>query len=52
MVETSPKGEEKKQLKARGYADKYRGLRQPFHLIAVEFSKSTRNLFTLEVERT
>ena len=40
------------QLKERRYADKYRHLGQPIHLIAVEFSKDARNLVAFEVERT
>ena len=39
------------QLKAKRYADKYRHLGQPIHLIAVEFSKDARNLAAFEVER-
>ena len=39
------------QLKEKRYADKYRAMGQPIHLIAVEFSKETRNLVALEVER-
>ena len=39
------------QLKERRYADKYRHLGQPIHLIAVEFSKDARNLVAFEVER-
>ena len=35
----------------RGYADKYRGSGEPVHLIAVEFSKDTRNVVAFEVER-
>ncbi len=35
----------------RRYADKYRALGQPIYLIAVEFSKDTRNLAAFEVER-
>ena len=31
------------QLRERGYADKYQGAGEPVHLIAVEFSKQTRN---------
>ena len=38
------------QLKERRYADKYRALGQPIYLIAVEFSKDTRNLATFAVE--
>ena len=38
------------QLKARGYADRYRGLGEPIHLVAVEFSPETRNVTRFEVE--
>ena len=31
------------QLRERGYADKYRGAGEPAHLIAVEFSRQSRN---------
>ena len=31
------------------YADKYRHLGEPVHLVAVEFSKDTRNLTAFEV---
>ena len=33
------------QLKERRYADKYRHLGQPIHLIAVEFSSAPRSRF-------
>ncbi len=36
------------QLRERGYADKYRGAGRPIHLVAVEFSKETRNLAVFE----
>ena len=36
------------QLRERGYADKYRALGWPVHLIAVEFSKQTRNVAAFE----
>ena len=39
------------QLRVRGYADKYRHLGQPIHLVGVEFSREARNLTRLEVER-
>ena len=39
------------QLKERRYADKYRALGQPIYLIAVEFSKDTRNIAAFAVER-
>ena len=37
------------QLQEKGYADKYRGLDQPIHLIGVEFNKDTRNITAFEV---
>ncbi|MCY3738592.1 MAG: ATP-binding protein [Gemmatimonadaceae bacterium] len=51
VVEMEPEGAAMAQLKERRYADKYRGLRQPIHLVAVEFSRETRNLAAFEVER-
>ena len=39
------------QLKERGYADKYRGRGEPIHLVAVEFSRQSRNVVAFEVER-
>ena len=39
------------QLKAKRYADKYRALGQPIHLIGVEFSKDERNIVAFDVER-
>jgi hypothetical protein len=38
------------QLKQRGYADKYRHLGEPVHLVAVEFSAETRNVTGFESE--
>ena len=38
------------QLKTRGYADRYRALGEPIHLVAVEFSPDTRNLTGFETE--
>ena len=52
VVELEPEGAAMSQLKERRYADKYRHLGQPIHLIAVEFSKDARNLVAFEVERT
>lgn len=37
------------QLQERRYADKYRGLGRPIHLVAVEFSREDRNLAAFEV---
>ena len=51
VVEAEPEGKAMQQLKERRYADKYAGLAQPIHLIAVEFSKDARNLVSLSVER-
>ena len=39
------------QLQARRYADKYRALGQPIHLIGVEFSKDERNVAAFDVEQ-
>ena len=50
-VEKEPTGEAMAQLKAKGYADKYRSPGQPVHLIGVEFSKADRNIAAFEVER-
>ena len=50
-VEEEPTGEAMAQLKARGYADKYRSPGQPVHLIGVEFSKADRNIAAFDVER-
>ena len=51
VVEMEPEGAAMAQLKERRYADKYRGLGQPIYLVAVEFSRETRNLAAFSVER-
>jgi hypothetical protein len=51
VVEMASEGGAMAQLKEKRYADKYRGLNQPIYLIAVEFSKATRNLTAFEVAR-
>ena len=51
VVEMTPAGAAMAQLKSRRYADKYRIRDQPIWLIAVEFSKDTRNVVAFEVER-
>ena len=51
VVEMASEGAAMAQLQERRYADKYRGLDQPIHLIAVEFSKDTRNITAFEVAR-
>ena len=39
------------QLREKRYADKYRHLGEPIHLIGVEFSEEDRNIAAFEVER-
>ena len=51
VVELAPKGAAMAQLRAKGYAEKYRDLGEPIHLIGVEFSRETRNIVVFEVER-
>jgi hypothetical protein len=48
VVELVPQGKALQQLKDRGYADKYRSLGQPIHLIGVEFSKDNRSVVGFE----
>lgn len=50
LENSSPKAA-MEQLKTRGYADKYRALQQPIYLIAVEFSKVSRNIVGFAVEQ-
>ena len=50
VVELAEEGAAMAQLKARGYAEKYRGRGEPIHLVAVEFSRDTRNVVAFEVE--
>ena len=49
VVELASEGAAMAQLKEKRYADKYRSLNQPIHLIGVEFSKDTRNITAFEV---
>ena len=51
VVEKAATGAAMAQLKARGYADKYRHLGWPIHLIGVEFSKDTRNVVAFDAEQ-
>ena len=44
VLERAGPGAAMTQLKGRGYADKYRDLGEPVHLVAVEFSAETRNV--------
>ena len=50
VVERGREGTALAQLKARGYADKYRSLGLPVHLIGVEFSREERNIVAFSVE--
>ncbi len=50
-VGKAPEGKAMAQLKEKGYADKYRSLGQPIHLIGVEFSREARNIAAFEVAR-
>jgi hypothetical protein len=50
VVEQLPKGKALAQIKQRGYADKYRGLKQPIHLIGLEFSSQQRQIVGFEHE--
>ena len=50
VVEMAPEGAAMAQLQERRYADKYRGSGEPIHLVAVEFSKDTRNVIAFDVE--
>ena len=50
VVERAGPGAAMAQLKERGYADKYRHLGEPVHLVAVEFSAETRNVAAFEAE--
>lgn len=49
MVESASGGAAMKQLKARRYADKYRGSDHTIFLIGVEFSRKARNVTAFEV---
>ena len=51
VIEQAGEGAAMAQLKARGYAEKYRHLGEPIHLVAVEFSSRERNVKTFAAER-
>ena len=51
VVEMAPEGAAMAQLKDRRYADKYRHLGYPIHLVAVEFGRDARNLTAFEAVR-
>jgi len=48
VVELIPEGRALQQLRDKGYAEKYRALGQPIHLIGVEFSRAGRNVVGFE----
>jgi len=50
VVELTPEGAALPQIKARGYADKYRAEGLPIHLIGIEFSRERRSVVGFEVE--
>jgi hypothetical protein len=50
VVELAAEGRALQQIKDRGYADRYRGMGQPIHLIGVEFSRERRTVVGFEVE--
>ena len=50
VVDRGREGTALEQLKQKGYADKYRGLGLPVHLIGVEFSREERNIVAFSVE--
>ena len=51
VVEMASPGEAMTQLKEKRYSDKYRASGQPIYLVAVEFSRATRNVSNFDVER-
>ena len=51
VVEEVPEGRALQQLIDKGYADKYRALKQPIYLIGVEFSKQERQLVGFDAIR-
>ncbi len=50
VVELAPEGAALAQIKARGYANKYRAEGLPIHLVGIEFSRERRALVGFEVE--
>ena len=50
VVEQKPQGKALEQIKAQGYADKYRASGKPIHLVGVEFSSIERQVVAFDVE--
>ncbi len=48
VVEQAGAGAALAQLRERGYADRYRALGEPIHLVGVEFSREQRNVVAFE----
>ena len=51
VVERTGAGAALAQLRARGYADKYRHLGEPVYLVGMEFGEMAWNLARFEAER-
>ena len=49
VLESASTGAAMAQLRTRDYAAKYRARGEPIHLVAVEFSRETRNIVSFEV---
>ena len=50
LVDREPQGLALSQIRERGYADRYRDLGWPIHLIGVEFGREERNIVAFSVE--
>jgi hypothetical protein len=50
VVDRQATGAALRQIKARGYADKYRARGEPIHLVGIEFQRAERNVVGFEVE--
>ena len=50
VVEGEAEGKAWQQIEEKKYADKYRALSLPIHLIGVEFGKKERNVVEFAVE--
>ena len=50
VVDGKAEGRALAQIRDRGYANKYRGLGEPIHLVGIEFSRATRNIAGFEAE--
>jgi hypothetical protein len=49
-VAEEAEGKALQQIREKGYANKYRALGQPIHLIGMEFGKKARNVVGFAVE--